>query len=387
MNIQYLSFLPERGFSNYIYYLRTDGKYYGWDAENRRFYNLSTPNIDDLVGLNFDNLQDGDVLSYDSATQTWINKVPEVGVRSFNERQGDVYLLDSDVTYALGYTPENTANKSTTITGNEASNTLFPTIKSVVDWVTSLFIKGSTNTTNFLQKINGIGTIGNSQIFDNGTAIGIGNTNPQSRVHITNQGALVTDIGFKVRNSADTGDMLNVKGNGNVQVGVGGISICRADSPNGSLLGTISYRTDATLGFSHGLISARYGGNSSSSSYIESLFYNGTWQVYGSEPGTTPVFLLRTAVATPRTYFFTVRNNTTDLLNLTGTGNLLLGTTTDAPSAILNLASTSKGFLPPRMTNAQRLAIASPAIGLMVYCTDGTEGLYINKSTGWTFII
>jgi hypothetical protein len=39
------------------------------------------------------------------------------------------------------------------------------------------------------------------------------------------------------------------------------------------------------------------------------------------------------------------------------------------------------------MTNAQRTAIASPAIGLIVYCTDAVEGLYVNKSTGWTFII
>ena len=41
---------------------------------------------------------------------------------------------------------------------------------------------------------------------------------------------------------------------------------------------------------------------------------------------------------------------------------------------------------PAAMTNAQRLAIATPAVGLIVYCTDVVEGLYINKSTGWTFI-
>jgi hypothetical protein len=40
----------------------------------------------------------------------------------------------------------------------------------------------------------------------------------------------------------------------------------------------------------------------------------------------------------------------------------------------------------PRMTNDQRIAITSPAIGLMVYCTDAVEGVYVNKSTGWTFI-
>jgi hypothetical protein len=69
------------------------------------------------------------------------------------------------------------------------------------------------------------------------------------------------------------------------------------------------------------------------------------------------------------------------------TGNVLIGTTTDVASSILTLASTTKGFLPPRMTNAQRLAIASPAVGLIVYCTDAVEGLYVNKSTGWTFVI
>jgi len=56
-------------------------------------------------------------------------------------------------------------------------------------------------------------------------------------------------------------------------------------------------------------------------------------------------------------------------------------------SAQLQVQSTTKGFLPPRMTNAQRTAIASPAVGLIVYCTDATEGLWIYKSSGWTFIV
>jgi hypothetical protein len=68
-------------------------------------------------------------------------------------------------------------------------------------------------------------------------------------------------------------------------------------------------------------------------------------------------------------------------------GNVGIGTTVPVASAQLQIDSTTKGFLPPRMTNAQRLAIASPAIGLIVYCTDMVEGLYVNKSTGWTFII
>ncbi len=67
----------------------------------------------------------------------------------------------------------------------------------------------------------------------------------------------------------------------------------------------------------------------------------------------------------------------------------LTGTTANNASAILEVNSTTKGVLPPRMTNAQRTAIAggTPPVGLIVYCTDATEGLYIYKSTGWTFII
>ena len=53
------------------------------------------------------------------------------------------------------------------------------------------------------------------------------------------------------------------------------------------------------------------------------------------------------------------------------TGATTLGAATAAnPSAMLDIISTTKGFLPPRMTQAQILAIASPAVGLMAYNTD-----------------
>ena len=41
-----------------------------------------------------------------------------------------------------------------------------------------------------------------------------------------------------------------------------------------------------------------------------------------------------------------------------------------AASALMELASTTRGFLPPRMTEAQRDAIATPATGLVVYNTN-----------------
>ncbi len=64
-----------------------------------------------------------------------------------------------------------------------------------------------------------------------------------------------------------------------------------------------------------------------------------------------------------------------------------IGTTTPHASAKLDVTSTDKGFLPPRMTNAQRTAISSPAAGLMVYQTDGTSGLYYYNGSAWIYII
>jgi uncharacterized protein (TIGR02145 family) len=45
------------------------------------------------------------------------------------------------------------------------------------------------------------------------------------------------------------------------------------------------------------------------------------------------------------------------------------------PSAMLDVQSINKGFLPPRMTSLQRESIANPKEGLMVFCTNcGTGG-------------
>jgi hypothetical protein len=54
-------------------------------------------------------------------------------------------------------------------------------------------------------------------------------------------------------------------------------------------------------------------------------------------------------------------------------------------SAMLDVSSTSKGFLPPRMTYSEKTAITSPPAGLMVWCSNcGTSGeLQIYNGTAW----
>jgi hypothetical protein len=50
-------------------------------------------------------------------------------------------------------------------------------------------------------------------------------------------------------------------------------------------------------------------------------------------------------------------------------GNVGVGTATPNASSLLDITSTIRGFLPPRMTTAQKTAIATPATGLVVYDT------------------
>jgi uncharacterized protein (TIGR02145 family) len=52
-------------------------------------------------------------------------------------------------------------------------------------------------------------------------------------------------------------------------------------------------------------------------------------------------------------------------------------------SAMLDIKSTTKGLLIPRMTSAQRMAISPVTPGLMVYQTDAPSGFYFYNGSKW----
>jgi hypothetical protein len=63
---------------------------------------------------------------------------------------------------------------------------------------------------------------------------------------------------------------------------------------------------------------------------------------------------------------------------------LLVNTTTLDTSAAVNIVSTTKGFLQPRMTNTQRDAITSSATGLQIFSTtDSANYVYRGTGGGW----
>ena len=62
------------------------------------------------------------------------------------------------------------------------------------------------------------------------------------------------------------------------------------------------------------------------------------------------------------------------------------GTQADS-SAILDVKSTAKGILIPRVTKAQRDLIPAPAVGLLIYQTDNDNGFYYYNGTAWLLLL
>jgi len=85
--------------------------------------------------------------------------------------------------------------------------------------------------------------------------------------------------------------------------------------------------------------------------------------------------------------FGTYGGSLVEAMRLTPTQSMLMGTTTDVASSILTLASTSRGFLPPRMTSGQWTAIGTKAQGLLAYDTTNQNFVYTDTTSGITHYI
>ena len=69
-------------------------------------------------------------------------------------------------------------------------------------------------------------------------------------------------------------------------------------------------------------------------------------------------------------------------LSLGSTGGIQMTSNTGTDDFVLSLISTTKGFLPPRMTTTQRDAIATPDEGLTIYNTT-THAINFYNGTAW----
>ena len=109
-----------------------------------------------------------------------------------------------------------------------------------------------------------------------------------------------------------------------------------------------------------------------------------TWTTSTADAGTlTGTTLNSTVTGSSLTSVGTLNSATVN-------GKVIVGASSAASaSAVLEVSSTTQGFLPPRMTYAQKTAIVSPPQGLMIYCTNcGTNGEpeYFN-GTSWVNMV
>jgi hypothetical protein len=137
--------------------------------------------------------------------------------------------------------------------------------------------------------------------------LGIGTSTPTARLHVQSQGALSTDIAFRVRNSANTLDIIRAQGDGSVFVGQGagnvntganntanGVNALRNNTTGGSNtangLQSIFSNTTGSFNTANGvqsLINNTTGGSNTADGY-QSLFNNttgGSNTAYGREAG------------------------------------------------------------------------------------------------------
>jgi hypothetical protein len=86
-----------------------------------------------------------------------------------------------------------------------------------------------------------------------------------------------------------------------------------------------------------------------------------------------------TQAALNQRFFVTNEGKVSISDTISGGGNI-----TQIASSVLQVDSTTKGFLPPRMTTTQKNAITTPAAGLVVY--DTTLNKLCIYTTAWETI-
>ena len=184
-------------------------------------------------------------------------------------------------------------------------------------------------------------------------------TDQGGKLQIKAPGALSTDIALRVRNSADTGDLMTVNGLGSTK----------------TLLNFIT-PYNSTSGNYQGLTTDFSGTNGFICPFGESPYGSGRTRIINTY--STGAIEFYTSKGVDYAVSFTAMFN--------AYGNLLIGTPTDIASSKLTIESTTQGFLPPRMTTIQKNAIATPASGLVVYDTT-LLSLYQYNGTSWTNVV
>jgi hypothetical protein len=204
---------------------------------------------------------------------------------------------------------------------------------------------------------------GTSAYDETTNALGIGNTSPSYKLEIGNASAA-----FDALNSSTGLGVLSSSTRNSFFIE----STAASSSSAGAFIGAYSNDGSAMASGDRlgGFFFGGYDGSVMRNAAIIHAFSEEAWS--GGANGTGVTIGTTAAGTTSRSDKFFFRSS----------GSLLIGTPTENTKSILTLESTTRGFLPPRMTTTQRNAITSVPAGLMVYNTT-TNKLNFYNGSAW----
>ena len=201
----------------------------------------------------------------------------------------------------------------------------------------------------------------NSFFWDNANKrLGIGTASPQTQLHIEGSSGVNSRY---VRTTASTTGSL---GQLNFFNGTTQSALIEAIGGGANDAGELDFYTKP----SGGSIALR-----------STILSNGNFGINVTNP-TARLQVQGTTSDVNQSAFLAQNSATTALMQVRNDGAVSIGTTSPAATAVLDVSSTTRGFLPPRMTTTQRNAITSPANGLVVYDTDLND-LFIYEANRW----
>jgi hypothetical protein len=245
------------------------------------------------------------------------------------------------------------------------------------------------NTFTGAQSINGTVTTSDKVSIDSASAV----TNPKLLIMATTTQGVADGVplvikgsgvnrlaSINLRSTGGSGELYDAWVSGKVG---GGIQVNNSFTVSGGNSGPITGSTTFTV-LSTGNVGI--GTTTPTSSFSRTL------QVTGD--GSSAITLSNTAATKKYSFGLTSTNSlgfydetaSAYRLSILTTGEVGIGTTTPSTKAALDITSTTKGFLPPRMTTTQRNAIASPPAGLVIYNTT-TSNLNTYNGSAWVELV
>lgn len=350
-----------------------------------------------------------------------LDNIPTLGPGSLNSNLDKVLVYKnggSEVAVSLLTLTNSALNLSgvylDTVNGRIGIGTPSPTGTLTVKGIgttsstTALSVQNSAGTTAFTIKDNGVtnatymeggmcwfNNVNSNGIVKFGSSMSVGfNTDPIATAQIKGSGSTSATTSLLVQNSSGT-NLLNVRDDAKtiIPTGGGGTIVMGSLNANTNGMSLVGYYAD---GSNSAIYTENYN-NGTLKTYLGGAFYGVTTDLTqtfsnGSRGGIG--FRVTGNVNNTGGSFGDIGGYTFEpnILSLTGgsviyafnstIGGAYFNTNTRQASAILQADSTTKGFLKPKMTTAQKNAIVTPTAGLEVYDTDLNRPCFYN-GTSW----